>query len=344
VSDVRVVIIGTGFGARVVAPAFSAAGCDVVDVVSARDDDAVRATVSRQDVDLVSVHSPPFLHAPHVRAALAEGKHVLCDKPFALDADEAASLEAEAADAGVMALCNFEFRYAPARTMLRSLVRDDWIGNVEHVQWTHISAGSRVPLRPFGWLFDRALGGGWIGAWGSHAIDTLRFVFTSEIDETRALPRIDVAERPDADGVMRECTAEDGLAAALVLTNGVSVTIDSSFAAAVNVPPRLTVFGTTGALEVVADSRMTLRQADGQTQTIDIAQTDGDRHTEPMREFAAMVRDALLNGEIPEHAPTFADGRACDAVLDELRAAPFVRPEDEEDDEDADGGDDSARL
>src|SRR4051794_32642095 len=117
VSDLRVAVIGGGFGARVVAPAFAGTdGCEVVDVTSARDDTAIRALVRREDVDLVSVHSPPFLHAPHVRTALAAGKHVLCDKPFALNADEAADLQAESQAAGVIALCNFEFRFAPART------------------------------------------------------------------------------------------------------------------------------------------------------------------------------------------------------------------------------------
>jgi predicted dehydrogenase len=81
-SPVRVGVIGTGFGARVVAPVFAATeGCDVVDVVSARDAKAV-AELCRRDLDLVSVHSPPFLHAEHVRAAIDAGHHVLCDKPF----------------------------------------------------------------------------------------------------------------------------------------------------------------------------------------------------------------------------------------------------------------------
>ena len=331
-SDVRVGVIGAGFGARVVAPVFAATdGCEVVEVVSARDEGAIRALVSRNDVDLVSVHSPPFLHAPHVRAALAARKHVLCDKPFALNADEAADLEADADAAGVLALCNFEFRYAPARTLLRELIGDGTIGTVEHVQWTHVSAGSRIPLRPFGWLFDRALGGGWIGAWASHAVDTLRFLFGTEVVETRALPRIDVPERPDDDGVMHECTAEDGLAAALMLANGVSVTIDSTFAATVNPPPRLTVYGAAGAIEVIADARVRIHRADGEPETVNLPATVGDRHSEPMRAFAAVVRDAIVSGDLPPHAPTFADGRACDAVLDELRAAPMVRPEDEED-------------
>src|SRR6185312_948583 len=154
--------------------------------VSARDDQAVRAATARPDVDLVSVHSPTFLHAPHVRLALGEGKAVLCDKPFALDAAEAADLVADARAAGVVALCNFEFRYAPERVMLRDMVRDGALGRIEHVQMTRQSAGTRIPLRPWGWLFDRALGGGWVGAWGSHAVDTLRFIFDAEVTRVQA--------------------------------------------------------------------------------------------------------------------------------------------------------------
>jgi hypothetical protein len=43
-----------------------------------------------------------------------------------------------------------------------------------------------------------------------------------------------------------------------------------------------------------------------------------------MRRFAEVVRDAVTSGEIPPSTPTFADGRACDTVLDQLRAAPFA--------------------
>jgi predicted dehydrogenase len=321
-------VIGAGFGRRVVAPVFAeTAGCNVVDVVSARADAEIAALIARPDVDLVSVHSPPFLHAPHVRAALAGGKAVLCDKPFALDADEAAELEAEAAAAGVVALCNFEFRYAAARGMLRDLLADGTIGALEHIQWTHISSGTRVPLRPWGWLFDRALGGGWIGGWASHAVDSLRHTFATEIVDVSARLRIDVAERPDGDGVFHACTAEDGLTAALELENGATVAIDSGFAAVATVAPRLTVFGSNAIVDVVADERITIRHREAAAETIDVEPEAraADRHLAPMRRFAEVVRDAVETGEVPAHAPTFADGRACDAVLDELRAAPFAR-------------------
>jgi len=328
---VKVAVVGGGFGGRVVAPVFAGTeGCEVVDVVSARDDDAVRALVARPEVALVSVHSPPFLHAPHVRLALAAGKAVLCDKPFALDADEAAELEAEARAAGVVALCNFEFRYAPARGVLRDLIGSGELGGVEHVQMIRLSAGTRVPVRPWGWLFDRTRGGGWVGAWGSHAVDSLRWIFGAEITDVAALLRTDVRERPDADGELHLCTAEDGFSASLALSNGVSVAIDSGFASVANLVPRFTVFGSDAVAELVGESRLSIRRADGSRDTIDVDDggDGGDAHLAPMRRFAEVVRDAVSSGEIPDHAPTFADGRACDDVLDRLRAAPFTLRDD----------------
>jgi predicted dehydrogenase len=315
----RVGVVGTGFGARVVAPAFAATdGCEVSDVVSARDEAAVHALCGRPDVDLVSIHSPPFLHAAHVRAALAQGKAVLCDKPFALNAAEAAALAAEANDAGVVALCNFEFRFSEPRRVLRGLVAGGNLGPVEHISWTHLSSGSRVPLRPWGWLFDRDLGGGWIGAWASHAVDTLRWMF-GEIIEVQSGPRTDVSERPDAHGAFHRCTAEDGLSASLVVADDITVAIDSSFAAPVTIAPRITVIGADAVAELVADERLVVRHRDGERTERDLSVT-GDHHVGPMRAFAAVVRDAVTNGIVPAEVPTFADGAACDAVLELLRA------------------------
>ena len=59
----------------------------------------------------------------------------------------------------------------------------------------------------------RALGGGWIGAWASHAVDNLRYVFGTEVVTVQALLRTDIRERPDDAGEMHLCTAEDGLTA-----------------------------------------------------------------------------------------------------------------------------------
>src|SRR5262249_59339214 len=127
--------------------------------------------------------------------------------------------ETAAADARVVALCNFEFRCSHAREALREVVASGELGTVERVQWTVASAGSRVPVRWFGWLFDAQYGGGWVGAWGSHAIDAVRFVFGEGVDVT-GTRSIGLPMRPDRDGVEHEGTAEGSLAAVLRLGSG----------------------------------------------------------------------------------------------------------------------------
>ncbi len=327
----KVAVIGSGFGRRVVAPVFSATdGCEVAGVVSARDDGAVREMVTRADVDLVSVHSPPFLHAPHVRLALAEGKAVLCDKPFALDGDEAAELEAEARAAGVVALCNFEFRYDPARALLRDMVADGSLGALEHVQMyadlgRHAGAAATLglALRPgAGRRLDRRMG----IARGRHlalrvagprspgsrrcSASTSQSAPTSGASSTAAPPRTASARRSRCRTVRRSRS-----------TAGSARSSTWRRAPCCSVRLRLSRWWASG--------RVSIRRADGTGESIDLgagsgADADADAHLAPMRRFAEVVRDAVDTGEIPSHAPTFADGRACDAVLDLLRAEPIA--------------------
>lgn len=310
---VRIGVIGTGFGARVVAPVFEATeGCDVVDVVSARDADAV-AELCRRDLDLVSVHSPPFLHAEHVRAAVGAGHHVLCDKPFGVHAGEAAEM-LELADAGeVVHAVNFEFRHQPARRRAYDLVRSGAIGRVEHVQWTYTGAVFRRPLREYGWLFDRVRGGGWVGAWGSHAVDTLRWL-VGEVRGATARCRITIPERPDGDGRPRPVDAEDAFTAWLDFESGATAVLDSTSSAAATVAHRIVITGSDGVVEIVADAKVVAKLADGTRDEFVPDETARDPHLVPMRRWAERVRDAVRDGEPP--TPSFADGLACRRVLD----------------------------
>jgi predicted dehydrogenase len=313
-------VIGRGFGRTVVAPIFAEAdGCEVVDVVSPRDDDAVGALCNDDAVDLVAVHSPPFLHRTCVDRALDAGKAVLCDKPFGRNAADATAMleHAEAADA--VALLNFEFRHHPGRMRLRELVLDGAVGDVRHVQWSVF--GSGFVRRRWGWLFDAELGGGWIGAWGSHVIDFLRWTF-GDITDADAELRTLVTERPDREGTVHRCTAEDSFTARLRTASGVSVTIDTSFVTPANVPPRAMVVGSDGVLEVLADVRITRRTLEGSEEVfaLDPVPEGQDPHFLPMRGWVPVVLDAVRNGAIPDGEATFADGLACARVMDQLRA------------------------
>lgn len=319
-AEVRIGIVGRGFGERVVAPVFAVTpGCAVIDVVSPRDEAAVRALCARSDLDLVAVHSPPFLHLDHVRWATEAGHAVLCDKPVGRDADEAATMLALAEAAGVVHLTNFEFRCQPGRAALRALVRDGAVGTPEHVQWTQYSAGARHPLRPHGWLFDAALGGGWIGAWGSHAVDFLRWTL-GDLGDATAVRRTTVGERPDAEGHRHVSTAEDGFTASLRSVAGTTVTIDTTFVAPVTLPGRIVVLGSEGMLESTGDHRIVVRTAEGTREAFTLAPEPGDPHLGPMRQWAEVVRDAVRAGPAGPDTPTLHDGLACARILDRLRA------------------------
>ncbi len=245
----RVGVIGTGFGARVVSGAFEANGCQVTDVVTARDADAVRR-LCRSEVDLISVHSPPFLHRLHVSMALEAGRAVLCDKPFGRSVDDAEAMAAQAQAAGVVNLVNFEFRHQPARLTMHELLVSGSVGRPEHLAYTAFTSGSRRPLRGAGWLFDRSQGGGWIGAFGSHAIDLIRWLM-GEVVGAGAATWITIGERPDSHGAMVQCDAEDAFTGWIQLASGATAAVDSSFAAGTTTPARIVITGSEGALESV---------------------------------------------------------------------------------------------
>jgi predicted dehydrogenase len=320
----RVGVIGRGFGGRVVAPAFQAVdGCEVVDVVSPRDAAAVAALCGRTDVDLVSVHSPPFLHLDHVRRAVDAGHDVLCDKPFGRNAVQAAEMRDLARAAGVLHFLNFENRYDAARRCLRAAIADGAIGEPEHVAFTMLMSISRSPLRPYGWLFDAAAGGGWLRAMGSHLIDFTRWTF-GEIVEVGGQLRTAVTERPDADGDLHRCTAEDGFALTLRSDRGVSVVMNSSSVAPLNMPLSTLVVGSHGILEAVAD-RVVLRTPDGDRDVF-CAEPGTNPLLAAMQRYAEVVRDAVRERHLPADAdaPTFDDGLACALVMD--RADDPARP------------------
>jgi len=327
---VRVGVIGTGFGARVVAPVYrETEGFDVVDVVTPRDDDAITALCAREDVDLISVHSPPFLHLDHVRRAVAGGHAVLCDKPFGRNLTDAQTMFGLADEAGVVNLVNFEFRRHPARRELRRLVRDGEVGTVEHLQWNAFHGVWRDPTRRYGWSFDASLGGGWIPLSGSHTIDYVRWTL-GEVVDAIGTRRMTIAERPDDDGALQICSAEDGYTALLTSDGGASITIDATSTNATERPNQVTVIGDAGVLELTnenpreEDARIVRYAAGDEKELFAFAQ--GDTYVAQMREWAGIVRDSVRRGSAEPDAPTFADGLACSRVMDRLGRGVPLRP------------------
>jgi predicted dehydrogenase len=129
------------------------------------------------DIHLLCIVTPPHLHREFSEAALAAGKHVLCEKPMAMDATQALSMCRDARESGRLALIDHELRFAPSLMKMRRLMQEGYLGTPLHVQ-LQMRTGRRLdPRRPFDWWSDASRGGGALGAIGSHALDWLRWMF-----------------------------------------------------------------------------------------------------------------------------------------------------------------------
>ena len=302
----RVVVIGTGFGKHAAAPVYESLGAKV-EVVSPRDDAAVKAALA-SGIDLVSVHSPPFMHLDHVNAAIDHGLPVLCDKPFGRSAAEAEAMRDRAREAGVLHFLNFEFRFTEAWAKLKQLADDGLIGTPAHLSWTFYGSGLRG--RPYGWINDRERGGGWIGAYGSHLIDFTRWLFNSEVADCGGVTRID--------GSPPEATAEDAYSAWFAMANGCTATHDSAFAGAVYLTPRATLLGSAGSIELTADTTVVLYRPGEEPQTFEFPPAPRRSPPPALSSFLGMVVDAVRTGT--QIAPSFDDGVAAAHAMDRLRA------------------------
>ncbi|WP_435822875.1 Gfo/Idh/MocA family protein [Micromonospora arborensis] len=159
-----------------------------------------RDLINRDDIDVVDICTPGDSHAEIALAALAAGKHVLCEKPLANTVAEARAMTA-AADAaratGVRSMCGFNYRRVPAVTMMRQMVADGRLGVIRHVRAVYLQDWIVDPQFPLVWRLqkDRA-GSGALGDIGAHIIDLTQFVTGQRISGVSAVTETFVKERP----------------------------------------------------------------------------------------------------------------------------------------------------
>jgi predicted dehydrogenase len=160
-----------------------------------------RAVVARDDVDLVDVCTPGASHAPIALAALAAGKHVLCEKPLANTVAEARDMAAAARSAGVRAMVGFNYRRVPAVAYARQLVAASRIGTVRQVRSVYLQDWLVDPEFPLTWrLRAEEAGSGALGDLGAHIVDLTQFVTGQRLTGVSGLLETFVRERPRLSG------------------------------------------------------------------------------------------------------------------------------------------------
>lgn len=349
--EIGIGFVGAGFARTTQAPAFRAcAGARLVAVCSGTPASAQRMAdefslahvcadhdelVRLGDVDLVVISAPPNIHHAATLAALAAGKHVLCEKPMAMNAIEAREMtEAAAARPGQLAIIDHELRFNPTWRKMKSLVDEGFLGELHHVSMTIASGFRHSAQRPWNWWAQKSAGGGLLGALGSHAIDALRWL-CGDIDAVASTVATMVPARLDpATDEMRAVETDDYCSFLLRfaprrgrIAHG-TVTLSALYAS--GGANQLTLIGERGTIRL--DNDETLLAAPGfNTPFEDLSVADPARGIEGIpgnlwaRSFyhlADATIEALREGKLEvKGAATFTDGLRCQEVIDAVHRA-----------------------
>ncbi|CAL9608133.1 Gfo/Idh/MocA family protein [Streptomyces sp. enrichment culture] len=184
-----------------------------------------RALIARDDIDLVDICTPGDSHAEIALAALAAGKHVLCEKPLANTVEEASMMAAAAEEAharGRLAMVGFNYRRLPATALARRMVAEGRLGTLRHVRVTYLQDWLADPQFPLTWrLRKEHAGSGALGDLGAHVVDLAQYLVGEPLAGVSALTETFVRERPLPVG------ATSGLAAVSSAGTG-TVTVDDA--------------------------------------------------------------------------------------------------------------------
>lgn len=152
--------------------------------------------VTRSDVDVVDINSPSYLHKEMAIFAANEGKHVLCEKPLAFTTDDAREIVEAAEKNGIRHQIAFNFRFAPAIQVMRSLIKSGRLGKIYHFRGHYLQDYIVSPDFPKVWRLDKKVAGsGSLGDLGAHVIDLARFL-VGDIKTVSGMSKTFIGERP----------------------------------------------------------------------------------------------------------------------------------------------------
>jgi predicted dehydrogenase len=338
-----VAVVGRRFGCRVQVPALRAAGFEVVALVG-RDlaptqhkagklgiphaCGSLSEALALPGVDAVTIATPPDTHFALALEAVEAGRHVLCEKPFTTDAQQAAQLVDASARAGVVGALGHEFRWNPARAAIGAAIASGALGTPKLatvVEYSPFLLHTDDSLAMPSW-FEQPGIGGWLGANGSHTLDQLRLWFGAFRSVSASL--LVTAEAPAR-------RVEDSYSARFHMGSGVEVVLQN-VGAAWTARGMVAVTGTAATAGIddgeawIADAAGTrsLTGPDG-TATLGDARIDGDldalgsyeiRHYEKLAAaFLAAIEGRDLAS--PVALPTFADGLGVMRAMDAMRTS-----------------------
>lgn len=152
--------------------------------------------ISRNDIDAIDVTTPSNYHKQIVLDAIANGKHVFCEKPLALNLSDARQMYEAAKKANVKHQIGFNYRFAPAIKLAKKLIDEGKIGKVYHFRGKYLQDWILDPEFPMVWRLDKSIcGSGTLGDLGAHVVDIANFL-VGDIKEVTGMSKTFIKKRP----------------------------------------------------------------------------------------------------------------------------------------------------
>lgn len=190
-----------------------------------------RQVIERDDVDIVDICAPGWLHAEIAIAALKAGKHVLAEKPLSNTLAESEAMVSVAQDArerGVQSMIGFNYRRVPALAYARELIAAGRLGTVRQVRASYLQDWLADRNAHMSWrLRKETAGSGALGDIASHAIDQIQYLLNDTVTEASGRLHTFVGYRPGPEGT-EEVTVDDAAWATLALAGGAVASVEAS--------------------------------------------------------------------------------------------------------------------
>ncbi|HEY7322896.1 MAG TPA: Gfo/Idh/MocA family oxidoreductase [Candidatus Binatia bacterium] len=293
-----------------------------------------REMLSRGNLDGLSLATPTNVHLAMASEAFDHGVSVLCEKPLALNKDEAVTMLKRAEEQRLIHMTSFNFRFIPAFYRMKELMQEGYVGSrVLHVEAAWFTERRADPNLPLTWRDQKeVVGFGAMGDVGVHLVDLVRWL-AGDFKRVCSQQAIFTKERAIADSSGKgEVTVEDCAIFIGELVGGGLVSFAANAAARGSAHHEIRILGDAGMLRAVVDrakpdwmiGELWGAQGNGETRRLSIPEQLTERlipanHRRAAREaiFANLTRlfaQGITTGEQP--SPSFRDGLEAQKVLD----------------------------
>ncbi len=270
----QVGIIGTGFGGFVHVPAFADCASTNVAAIFSRSKSKAQKVAERfqidrvvasydeilksPDIQIVSIATPPATHHVIVMEAVKHGKHVVCEKPFAVNFAEADAMYQVTRNASLVNAIGHQMRFHPNHVTVKNILDGGDLGRIIQVNLSYSTSNRIDATLPWDWRSDQNAGGGELNAMGSHQIDLLRWWF-GEVETVSGTLKTFIEKRKDpTHGELKAVTADDLVSFQLQFKSGALATAVVSSVAVGWKGFSVSIYGEMGALFIEGESQLTM--------------------------------------------------------------------------------------